>query len=310
MFLVLALAQAGSGSSCHWAFPKWFGCVLAAHENLAGGLIGLAGVLLGAWAAWSAVEQQINADRERAMADRVEADRLLSESLTDYADGMAAAWRRLVALPEDADQDTTRDVYEATAYMAERLSRSERIVNYRAMADTLGWDRRMKYGALLRGLDELRQFRDPKSIQDDPQAALDLIRRLADDFEYCLPDTSRYFEGAVAPIAQGYDLRGLGRTYRNARKLSPLHLDGDREMLLWRHCALPPPKLDRRALEFLAYCRYGWHRSDHARTRLHYSADGRASPCRTCDGDGRAHNRGRAGADYWGRAAGRSQPCN
>src|SRR5215831_14165497 len=76
------------------------------HENLAGGLIGLARVLLGAWVAWSAVQQQINADRERAMADRVEADRLLSEAFTDYADGMATAWRYLVALPEDADQDT------------------------------------------------------------------------------------------------------------------------------------------------------------------------------------------------------------
>ena len=195
VFLVLALAQAGSGSSCHWAFPKWFGCVLAAHENLAGSLIGLAGVLLGAWVAWSAVQQQINADRERAMADRVEADRLLSEALTNYADGMATAWRHLVALPEDADQDTAWNVYEATAYMAERLSRSELIANYRAMADTLGWDRRMKYGALLRGLDELRQFRDPKSIKDDPQEALNLIRRLADNFEYCLPHTSSYFEG-------------------------------------------------------------------------------------------------------------------
>ena len=52
------------------------------------------------------MQQQINADRERAMADRVEADRLLSEAFTDYADGMATAWRYLVALPEDADQDT------------------------------------------------------------------------------------------------------------------------------------------------------------------------------------------------------------
>jgi hypothetical protein len=148
VFLVLALAQAGSGSSCHWAFPEWFGCVLATHENLAGGLIGLAGVLLGAWVAWSAVQQQINADRERAMADRVEADRLLSEALTDYADGMATAWRHLVALPEDADQDTAWNVYEATAYMAERLSRRELVANYRAMAATLGWDRRMSYDAL------------------------------------------------------------------------------------------------------------------------------------------------------------------
>jgi hypothetical protein len=195
VFLVLALAQAGSGSSCHWKFPKWFGCVLAAHENLAGGLIGLAGVLLGAWAAWSAVQKQINADRERALADRVEADTLLSEALTDYADGMAVAWRHLVALPDDAGHDTAWAVYDATAYMAERLSRSELIASYRAMADTLGWDRRMRYGALLRRLDELRQFRDPKKIEDDPQAALFLIRELADDFEYCLPNTSRYFEG-------------------------------------------------------------------------------------------------------------------
>jgi hypothetical protein len=176
VFLVLALAQWGSGSSCHWAFPKWFGCVLAAHESLAGGLIGLAGVLLGAWAAWSAVQQQINADRERAMADRIEADRLLSEALTDYADGMAVAWMHLVALPEDADHDTAWKVYEATAYMAEWLSRRETVANYRAMADTLGWDRRIGYRALLRGLDELRQFTDPKSVQDDPQEALNLIR--------------------------------------------------------------------------------------------------------------------------------------
>ena len=101
VFLPLALAQAGSGSSCHWAFPKWFGCVLAAHESLAGGLIGLAGVLVAAWMAWHAVQQQINSDRERALADRAEAERLLSEELPEYAEGMAAAWRLLVALPED-----------------------------------------------------------------------------------------------------------------------------------------------------------------------------------------------------------------
>ena len=63
------------------------------------------------------------------------------------------------------------------------------------MADTLGWDRRIGYRALLRGLDELRQFTDPKSVQDDPQEALNLIRRLSYDFEYCLPHTSSYFEG-------------------------------------------------------------------------------------------------------------------
>jgi hypothetical protein len=68
IFLALALAQTGSGSSCHWAFPKWFGCVMAIHETLAGGLIGAAGALLAAWIAWTAVQEQINSERERAAA--------------------------------------------------------------------------------------------------------------------------------------------------------------------------------------------------------------------------------------------------
>jgi hypothetical protein len=80
---------------------------MAAHENLAGGLIGAAGALIAAWIAWTAVQEQINSERERAAADRVEVERILSEDLTEYAEGMAAAWRLLVALPEDADQDRT-----------------------------------------------------------------------------------------------------------------------------------------------------------------------------------------------------------
>ncbi len=61
--------------------------------------MGAAGVLIAAWMAWTAVQQQINADRERTVADRKEAERLLAEDLTNYADGMAAAWRELLAVP-------------------------------------------------------------------------------------------------------------------------------------------------------------------------------------------------------------------
>ena len=58
-FSVLALAQWGSGSSCHWQFPKWFGCVLDAHDSLAAGLIGAAMALFAAWIAWTAVQRQL-----------------------------------------------------------------------------------------------------------------------------------------------------------------------------------------------------------------------------------------------------------
>ena len=143
IFLALALAEAGSGSSCHWAFPKWFGCVLAVHENLAGGLIGAAGALVAAWIAWTAVQEQINAERARAAADRVEAERILSEGLSVCAEGMAAAWRLLVALPEDAEHARTLAVHEATAYMADWVSRPEKIASYRS---TRYWAGNVAYG--------------------------------------------------------------------------------------------------------------------------------------------------------------------
>jgi len=60
------------------------------------------------------------------------------------------------------------------------------------MAEILGWDRRRKYLALIWGLENLAGFSDAASI-NEPTAVLNVIRNLADDFEYCLPQTSEYF---------------------------------------------------------------------------------------------------------------------
>lgn len=67
MLLTLTLAQSGVEPAKQCAlslskaqFPKWFGCVIATHEALAGGLIGAGGVLFAAWLAWSAVREQID----------------------------------------------------------------------------------------------------------------------------------------------------------------------------------------------------------------------------------------------------------
>ena len=65
-FSVLALAQWGSGRSCHWQFFKWFGCVLHDHESLAAGLIGAAGALFAAWIAWTAVQRQLEEQQRQA----------------------------------------------------------------------------------------------------------------------------------------------------------------------------------------------------------------------------------------------------
>lgn len=70
IYLVLALSEVGGIAGCHWAFPRWFGCVLYVHESLAAGLIAAAGALTAAWIAWTAVQQQINVEKERTTADR------------------------------------------------------------------------------------------------------------------------------------------------------------------------------------------------------------------------------------------------
>jgi hypothetical protein len=52
-------------SFLHAQWPKWIGCAMAAHENLAGGLTGGAGALLAALIAADAVWQQIRDAREQ-----------------------------------------------------------------------------------------------------------------------------------------------------------------------------------------------------------------------------------------------------
>jgi hypothetical protein len=45
-------------------WPKYTGCTMAAHEGLAAGLIGVAGAIWAAWLAYSAIRDQIMAERD------------------------------------------------------------------------------------------------------------------------------------------------------------------------------------------------------------------------------------------------------
>jgi hypothetical protein len=95
------------------------------------------------------------------------------------------------------------------AARAQQRSRKEQIANYQAMANTLSWDRRIKYGTLLRGLDELRQFKNDTTIRARHQEALSLMRRLANAFMSCLPNTSCYFEGLFLGSAKAMTLADM-----------------------------------------------------------------------------------------------------
>lgn len=60
---------------------KWLGCVMAAHENLAGGLIAAGGALLAAWWAGAAVWQQIEDTREQLKTADTQRQKLETISL-------------------------------------------------------------------------------------------------------------------------------------------------------------------------------------------------------------------------------------
>jgi hypothetical protein len=59
-----ATAIAEHGKQCApsiWQsqWPRYIGCAAAAHEGLAGGLVGAAGALFAAWLAFDAIQEQI-----------------------------------------------------------------------------------------------------------------------------------------------------------------------------------------------------------------------------------------------------------
>jgi hypothetical protein len=54
-------------------WPKYIGCTMAAHEGLAGGLLGAAGALFAAWLAFDAIQEQLAAEREHREQQQAEA---------------------------------------------------------------------------------------------------------------------------------------------------------------------------------------------------------------------------------------------
>lgn len=87
---VLALAQLGlpAVDRCGWNIfdfqqPIWLGCMIARHENVAGGLIGAGGALFGAWIAWQTVQTQVSVGRELHGKEAAEAREAFIEALRD-----------------------------------------------------------------------------------------------------------------------------------------------------------------------------------------------------------------------------------
>jgi hypothetical protein len=118
---VLAAALAWGPHYCKPAFPMIIGCALGSYESLAAGIIASAAALIAGWLAWSAVQAQIEAEAKRAVADRVEVEEILKQDIDTFADGLAAIWRILDSLDEEAKVDRTK--LEGVIYGIEAIAR-------------------------------------------------------------------------------------------------------------------------------------------------------------------------------------------
>jgi hypothetical protein len=65
-------------------WPKWVGCAMAAHQDLAGGLIGLAGALFAAWLAYSGAQDQLhNTNQQLRAMEKLRAQERLNTAVNE-----------------------------------------------------------------------------------------------------------------------------------------------------------------------------------------------------------------------------------
>jgi len=106
VFLLLGAAEAGmllsnNAGRCELKFPKWFGCAIANHENLAGGLIGAFGTVVAGVIAWIAVQRQILAGREIANQENLLSLTAIREDMRSLCELLNEFWRAIDYLLSD-----------------------------------------------------------------------------------------------------------------------------------------------------------------------------------------------------------------
>lgn len=94
---------------------------MAAHENLAGGLIASAAALIAGWMAWKAVQMQIAAEHLRTAADRIEVERVLRRDIYNLAEALAAVWKVLDGFEVATNPSVNRSKLNAIAHGMEAI---------------------------------------------------------------------------------------------------------------------------------------------------------------------------------------------
>ncbi len=180
---------------------------MAAHENLAGGLIGAAGALFAAWLAFSAIQQQIAEEQTRRERDQIEGKLTAIMAVTHPVHAAAStlgAITKAIAAPaaEIAQRDAI--VAQGASFIQGALDQ----VLVREIVRDMSVDDRAVYVAIVSNLATY------VNINAQPSPILDRVQRLTNQREHLLklrPYLSLFHD----ELARVYDREGgisdLGR---------------------------------------------------------------------------------------------------
>jgi hypothetical protein len=202
---VLAGALAWGPQHCKPAFPMVIGCALGSYESLAGGMIASVAALIAGWLAWSAVQVQIEAEEKRAIADRVEVEKVLAQDVDTFAEALASIWKILEGIDlGEAKIDQAKQ--DAIDYGIEAIAKENWLSTSRRMVTVLGWERRRRYEELFDGLEALRRFLKIDLVDIEIFNALDAVKSVSIDFELVRPETAEYFKGLFRRAGKAWTL--------------------------------------------------------------------------------------------------------
>ncbi len=139
-------------------WPKYIGCVIGVHEDLAAGLIGGAGALFAAWLAWAAVQEQLFDEGERRRREQFEAKVAAIVGLAFPVDAAAAVVLSAKHALRAKDQDEQEKFDEWTSLCGTFLRSTLESFTVREGALGLAVDDRVQYMTIIQGTFDTRAF--------------------------------------------------------------------------------------------------------------------------------------------------------
>jgi hypothetical protein len=191
LLIAFALAWGPHERVCKIAFPMVIGCAIGTYQALASGLIAASSALFAGWLAWSAVRAHTNAEADRAMADRTEAERVLRGEIDDLAGGLGVVWKILDGLNESSNANETGSKLKVATFGIDRITEPVRLTRLRDMTRVLGRERWRVYEDIFDRLERLGRTRNVDDF--DVYPALVAVRDLGNALFLAQPETGEHF---------------------------------------------------------------------------------------------------------------------